>query len=283
MEQRPRLTPLIKDTEVLGQEQLDSTASPIMNEPSKRLRLSPVDRPAPKAAPVGGTMNTNFDVDYSKLDYDIRPDRDLEAQLAQTQNGWDLLGAAAARSATEIGLGTLEGFSYLADWEQMGDYMKGDEQEFSNWFADAMKQGKEAVREGTPIYQTETAQEGFAPFDSTWWASNADSIVSTVSMMIPAWGYVKGLSLLGKSLKGIAAINAASKAAKVAKGVNKGSQIINGVNKALGSNKLQNIASGTSQAVVSRYMENTMEAAETYESTFQAAMAQGDSEEDAKA
>ena len=282
MAQRPRLTPLIKDTEVLGQEQLDNTASPIMNDTPKRLRLSPIDRPAPKAAPIGGTMDTGFDVDYSELDRNINPDRNIEAQLAQTQDGWDLLGAAAARSATEIGLGTLEGFSYLADWEQMSDYLKGDEQEFTNWFADAMKQGKEAVRAGTPIYQTETAQEGFAPFDSTWWASNADSIVSTVSMMIPAWGAVKGLSLAGKGLKGIAALNTATKAAKAAKGVKKGSQIISGVNKALGSNKLQNRISGTSQAVVSRYMENTMEAAETYESTFQEAMAQGMSEEEAK-
>ena len=282
MAQRPRLTPLIKDTEVLGQEQLDNTASPIMNDAPKRPRLSPIDRPAPKAAPIGGTMNTGFDVDYAELDRDIRPDRNIEAQLAQTQDGWDLLGAAAARSAAEIGLGTLEGLSYLADWEQTGDYMKGDEQEFSNWFADAMKQGKEAVREGTPIYQTETAQTGFAPFDSTWWASNADSIVSTVSMMIPAWGAVKGLSLAGKGLRGLAGLNAASKAAKAAKSINKGSQIISGVNKALGSNRLQNIASGTSQAIVSRYMENTMEAAETYESTFQELMTQGMSEEEAK-
>jgi exodeoxyribonuclease-5 len=283
MASKLRLTPLMKDKEVLGQEQVSNEALPIMQDKTKpKFRLTPPDMPNVKSAPMGGTVEGFDEVDFSELDRDIAPDQNIEAQLAQTQDGWDLLGAAAARSATEIGLGTLEGFSYLADWEQMSDYLKGDEQEFTNWFADAMKQGKEAVRAGTPIYQTETAQEGFAPFDSTWWASNADSIVSTVSMMIPAWGAVRGLSLAGKGLRGLAGLNAATKAAKAAKGVKKGSQIIGGVNKALGSNKLQNIASGTSQAVVSRYMENTMEAAETYESTFQEAMAQGMSEEEAK-
>ena len=281
MASKLRLTPLIKDKEVLGQEQVSNEALPIMQDKTKpRLRLTPPDMPNVKSAPMGGTIEGFDEVDFSELDRDIAPDQNIEAQLAQTQSGWELFGKAAARSAAEIGFGTLEGLSYLLDWEQAADYAAGDEQEFTNWFADLMKQGKEAVREATPIYQTESAQEGFAPFDSTWWASNADSIVSTVSMMVPAYGAVKGLSLAGK---GIRALMGASKAAKAAKTVKKGSELIKDINKVLGSNKFQNVASGVSQAVVSRYMENTMEAAETYQSTLQELVNQGMSEEDAKA
>ena len=281
MASKLRLTPLIKDKEVLGQEQVSNEALPIMQDKTKpRLRLTPPDMPNVKSAPMGGTVEGFNEVDFSELDRDIAPDQNIEAQLAQTQSGWELFGKAAARSAAEIGFGTLEGLSYLLDWEQAADYAASDEQEFSNWFADLMKQGKEAVREATPIYQTESAQEGFDPFDSTWWANNADSIVSTVSMMVPAYGAVKGLSLAGK---GIRALMGASKAAKAAKTVKKGSELIKDINKVLGSNKFQNVASGVSQAVVSRYMENTMEAAETYQSTLQELVAQGMSEEDAKA
>jgi hypothetical protein len=281
MASKLRLTPLIKDKEVLGQEQVSNEALPIMQDKTKpRLRLTSPDMPNVKSAPMGGTIEGFDEVDFSELDRDIAPDQNIEAQLAQTQSGWELFGKAAARSAAEIGFGTLEGLSYLLDWEQAADYAAGDEQEFTNWFADLMKQGKEAVREATPIYQTESAQEGFAPFDSTWWASNADSIVSTVSMMVPAYGAVKGLSLAGK---GIRALMGASKAAKAAKTVKKGSELIQDINKVLGSNKLQNVLSGVSQATVSRYMENTMEAAETYQSTFQELINQGMSEEDAKA
>lgn len=281
MASKLRLTPLIKDKEVLGQEQVSNEALPIMQDKTKpRLRLTPPDMPNVKSAPIGGTIEGFDEVDFSELDRDIAPDQNIEAQLAQTQSGWELFGKATARSAAEIGFGTLEGLSYLLDWEQAADYAAGDEQEFSNWFADLMKQGKEAVREATPIYQTESAQEGFDPFDSTWWASNADSIVSTVSMMVPAWGAVKGLSLAGK---GVRALMGASKAAKAAKTVKKGSELIKDINKVLGSNKLQNVLSGVSQATVSRYMENTMEAAETYQSTLQELVGQGMSEEDAKA
>ena len=280
MASKLRLTPLIKDKEVLGQEQVSNEALPIMQDKTKpKLRLTSPDMPNVKSAPMGGTVEGFNEVDFSELDRDIAPDQNIEAQLAQTQSGWELFGKAAARSAAEIGFGTLEGFSYLLDWEQAADYAAGDEQEFSNWFADLMKQGKEAVREATPIYQTESAQEGFAPFDSTWWASNADSIVSTISMMVPAYGAVKGLSLAGK---GVRALMGASKAAKAAKTVKKGSELIQDINKVLGSNKLQNVLSGVSQATVSRYMENTMEAAETYQSTLQELVGQGMSEEDAK-
>ena len=44
---RPRLTPLLKDTEVLGQENIDNTSLPTQQDPTKPLRLRPAEAPAP--------------------------------------------------------------------------------------------------------------------------------------------------------------------------------------------------------------------------------------------
>jgi len=58
------------------------------------------------------------------------------------------------------------------------------------------KSGQDAL----PIYLTKKAQEGFSPSDATYMFSNAPSIASSLSMMLPGLGITKGISLIGKSL-----------------------------------------------------------------------------------
>ena len=76
MASKLRLTPLIKDKEVLGQEQVSNEALPIMQDKTKpRLRPTPPDMPNVKSAPIGGTIEGFDEVDFSELNRDIAPDR----------------------------------------------------------------------------------------------------------------------------------------------------------------------------------------------------------------
>lgn len=159
----------------------------------------------------------------------------IEDYLANNQGKWELLGKATGGVVSEAVLGTLEGASYLLDFEQMVDKLKGAEQEYTNWFADLMKEAKQKVSEDVlPVYETKDAQEGFAPGDATWWAKNTPQTIGTaLSLMIPAAG-VAGVagkvgSLLGASAKGI------------------------------------NFTKSMAATVASRYAESTMEANSVYE------------------
>src|SRR6476659_7672330 len=126
----------------------------------------------------------------------------LDEARAKAQTTGDLMKGALGQAASEVVLGTLEGASYMLDFEQHYNHVTGAEQDYTNWFADLMKKGKEAVKEDVaPIYQTKEAQEGVAFGDGTWWASNAPSIASSISLMIPAAGLTRGISALGKAFK----------------------------------------------------------------------------------
>jgi hypothetical protein len=179
-----------------------------------------------------------------------------EAVLSANQSGWQQTRNALVQGAAEVTLGTLEGISYLTDLEQMKDILMGNEQEYSNWFADIMKEGKQYVNEEVaPIYRSEAAQTGFAPTDGSWWADNFKNIASTLSLMVPAYGAVKGASMVGKAL---------------------------GATKAIKSTATLNRIGGVSQAVLSRYMENTMEASETFNASYQELLSQGVSDDEAR-
>ena len=108
--------------------------------------------------------------DTSLQDYALPFDSNVENYIATNQSKWGLLGKAAVQTISEATLGTIEGASYLLDWEQAVQKLQGDEQEYTNWLADAMKEAKAKVQDATKVYQTDDAQEGFAPGDATWWA-----------------------------------------------------------------------------------------------------------------
>ena len=87
------------------------------------------------------------------------------------------------------------------------------------------------------------------PGDSGWWFSNGVSVASSLSMMIPSMAAVKGLSFLGKGM---------SKAAGL---INKSLDIAGDMTK-----QARWATTGVSQAIVSRHIENSMEAAGTFDS-----------------
>ena len=173
----------------------------------------------------------------------------LNKSRAINQSWYDQAGNMLGQAVVgEIIGGTIEGIGYVLDMAGWADIAKGEEGEWGNWLSDYGKSLREFGQESMPIYQVNEGE--FDMGDSGWWFSNAVSVASSLSMLIPATGTVKALSFLGKNIsKALGAIN---KTADIAAGMGK---------------KAKWMANGISQAVVSRHIENHMEASGTFEST----------------
>jgi len=208
------------------------------------------------------TMDADLaDKVFSKLDTPVEATGiDLKEQAAQSQSALEVWGKGFGQGLAEVVLGTAEGIGYLLDFEQYGTIAKdianaGKEdykeatQEYSNWFSSWVAEHKESLQEDVlGIIKTKDA-EGFAPWDATWWGSNIKSVATSLSLMIPAVGTVRLLGLAGKLLGA-------------------GSKFLKGAN-------AQKLTKGITGAIVSRYMENTMEAQQTYDEIFQKAKQMG--------
>lgn len=177
----------------------------------------------------------------------------LNEYRGQQQSTASKLGAGLVNTATGLVFDTLKDVSYLFDWEQVDNLIDGTEKEFSNWFADLMEQGKQSTK--IDVFRTKDSL-GFNPFSAGWWADAMPSLASSLSMIIPARMAVKGLGALGSALKG----------GEVLKKLGWSTQTLEGV----------------SGAVVSRYMENTMEGYQTFQTTYNEAINNGKSEDEAK-
>lgn len=173
---------------------------------------------------------------------------ELMEERALSQTAGDLwLGAASA--VGQEGLAIIEGFSYLTDFQQHLNVIRGTETEFGNWLGDIMKSWKQELGDAAPVYQEQAAQ-GFAPTKASWWAANAGSIFSTVSM-------AAGAGLFTKAGKLAARIMQLNQIGKAIGGTSAGARIYNALSKA----NTVTAMNGLQMAVNSRYMEATMESA----------------------
>src|SRR4030043_263038 len=142
---------------------------------------------------LGDAGSSNYDENLS------RQNIEYTGQFRGQNQPWThQLGAAINQAVIgEIIGGTIEGAGYLLDLPQYIDVAKGTEEEFGNWFSDIGKSIREWSKETTPVYTTYEEGE-FAPDKWSWWMSNVPSVASTLSLVIPAVGTVRGLSMLGK-------------------------------------------------------------------------------------
>lgn len=188
-----------------------------------------------------------FGVGESKYDVGITPENvsQLGEVRGQRQPSALKLGAGLANAVTQTGLDIVKDASYLFDIENYTDFTKSSEEGFSNWLADSMQSIEDKVK--LPVYRTK-ASEGFSPLSAGWWGENIPSIVSTVSMMIPAEGAVMGLSKIGKMMGG--------------------NKLVKGIENLSGVRGISDAAKGLTGAVISRQMENIMEGGQTFQDTF---------------
>jgi hypothetical protein len=178
---------------------------------------------------AGMPKASNIDVSkyekYLGSTLDIYPD--LNEARAKAQSGWKLLGNALGQSLTEATVGTIQGFGYLAQAPvTVYHLLRGQQDDFENFWTKSFGDLKNNIdNKWFPIYLTKAAQEGKI-FDATSMASNLKNIVTSVSLMIPAFGAARGFAQLGRVgrelrvgarvAKGMSQADALAKEAKIA-------------------------------------------------------------------
>ena len=210
--------------------------------------------------------------DYENFaDYDVYLNayttrEEAEKQRAKNQSWIEQTGRAVTQAvANEFILGTLSGFSNMYD--AVYNLIANDGyNDYTNAVSTALEKAQDSIRERFAIYQ-ENPGKSFDIGDFGWWANNAISVASTLSMLIPSTGIVKGIKALGKIGKGTKTVE---------KLYNKG---IYGISKIAEKSHLTSNPARTAKsinttldigatAVLSRTMENYMEAREVYKDIY---------------
>ena len=190
--------------------------------------------------------------------------------VRQTLQPWtDQLGNAVTQAVVgEIIGGTIEGVGYLLDWQGIGNLVTGNEKEFGNWFSDMGKSLREGTQDITKIY--EKAPGEIDLFDSGFWFKNSVSVASTLSMMLPSMAATKALGVFGRGVSRLAGKTGRSVGKKIGREI---SEEAFDVAKRMGV-KADWMTEGISQAIVSRHIENSMEASGTFEEIYNERMMQ---------
>lgn len=213
------------------------------------------------------------------LRYGITPNRispNLDKELADAQSNWTKgFNAISQAVVSETLLGTLKAFPDLFDaitngfLQSDGDYqnpISNKLQEWQDYFNNKV----------APIYSDPTRADilhgGLTNFG--WWASNLPSVMSSLTLLIPSTGIIKGVGYLGK----LAKIGARTrKGLRALSGVNKAideGKTLNGFQKAVVSatsgveSKFSRFASLSSNALLQRTMENYQEAQGVYKDMY---------------
>lgn len=240
------------------------------------------NKPSPFQDPYGfSAVNKQIEnlsrFSVSKEDYENFADYDVylnayttreeaEKQRAKNQSWIEQTGRAVTQAvANEFILGTLYGFSNMYD--AVYNLIANDGyNDYTNAVSTALEKAQDSIRERFAIYQ-ENPGKSFGIGDFGWWANNAITVASTLSMLIPSTGIMKGIKALGKIGKGTKTIG---------KLYNKG---IYGIGKIAEKSHLTSNPTRTAKsintvldlgatAVLSRTMENYMEAREVYKDIY---------------
>lgn len=201
--------------------------------------------------PETTAYDTNSTLGKNYLPSTLDDESGVEAFMNENQGGFHTFANWLAQSTGSAVLSTIEGASYLGDFEQMGEKLAGNEQEYDNWLAKSMREAKEGIKEAAPIYRSEEGQQAFSPGSKSFWTSNSPDVIgSVIGLLIPA-------TVVGRLGKG---------AAMLAKLGKTGQQISE--------------LSGTVAA--SRYAESTMEANQVFQETYKQNLDAGMNDQEAR-
>lgn len=191
-----------------------------------------------------------YDIDkYAPYDVYVNPVDDpekLDKERAVNQSNWEQGLRMIGQIGNEITVGTAIGFADLAD--AFYNMVSNSPNDYQSEISSELESLKESINERLAIYR-ENPNAAFDIGDFAWWASNAPSIASSLTLIVPSTGLAKGVSLLGKGIKFNKLAN------KMANAINmtQKSRAITG-----------RIAEATAIGVPSRYLENYQEARQTY-------------------
>lgn len=199
--------------------------------------------------------------------YGITPNKisNMDKERWERQSNWAKLGNAVLQSAvSEVGLGTIIGVSDLFDF--VGQAVTGNlgNQDYNNPVSQYLEGVQDKFNnEIAPIYSDPNlniANGGL--LDIGWYASNMPSIMSSLTLLIPSTGAVKGLSYLGKATK---LFNGVRKAVNWA---GKSSKAVRAMNTTKGIARANRFIENGLTAAMSRTMENYQEARGVYQDMY---------------
>lgn len=155
----------------------------------------------------GSLVQFNAPEGYNtKMNFKTLKDPELrEDFFAEQQSLLGLIGKGAVRGVSALTAGSLESLGYLINPNTyralFGEEIVGD---FENQVSKIFRELKESINDLTdPVYRTMQSKSDSlweAMFDATFWAGNAESIATTLSLMIPGIAAAKGFSTVGKGL-----------------------------------------------------------------------------------
>lgn len=188
----------------------------------------------------------------------VNTEEELNQSRAKNQSAWEQTGRFLTQAVgNEIVLGTALGLSNLVD-AAVNVGKESGQNDYTNPFSTYLEGKQEDIRKAFEVYR-QNPNDTWQVNDFGWWADNAVSVASTLSMLIPSLAVTKGLSLAGKAARLERVSLGIAKAAKglgltegaftLAKAINTGAEI------------------GTS-ALLSRTMENYLEARGVYKETY---------------
>lgn len=242
---------------------------------------------------VADTMN-QYSIDSKTADkyrakgINWNPWENLDSRLAEEQGIFSKFGNALAQTVvSELALGTAKGFSDLFDLIGQGvGLADGD---YSNPVSKFLEEKQEEFRNFAPIYSDPNLHiSNGGLLDAGWWASNIPSIISSLTLLVPSSGIVKGASYLGKTfnvgsrtrnaVRVISGVNSKMKEAKALRKAGKSAKEIAELIKLNGVQRFLTSASTAKQtslflknattAALSRAMENYQEARQTYNDMY---------------
>lgn len=208
------------------------------------------------------------------IEYGLTPNgwENLDKQLADSQSAMSKWGNALAQTVvSEIGLGTVKGITDLFDL--IGQVTGLSDGDYSNPVSQYLEEKQEEFRNYAAIYTDPNLNiSNGGLLDAGWWASNMPSVASSLTLLLPSTGVVKGLSALGRAFNvGGKMASFTRKVTGASKAINEGKQL-NKVQRFLNSEGTANAAklfleNGTT-AVLSRAIENYQEARQTYNDMY---------------
>lgn len=260
------------------------------NQPKSILTTNPQ-----KGGLVDSFYNANpsnfvFDNANKYINYGITPNKvapNLDKELAEAQSNFaktfNSLGQALV---SETILGTIKAVPDLFDAVTNGIFQSDGD--YQNPISNKLQEWQDYFRnEVAPIYSDPERNDIYngGLTNWGWWTSNAPSVMSSLTLLLPSTGIVKGIGYLGKlaktsklasmtrnGIKGIAGIDRAINSNRELNALQKG------INKIIGSNGIvvgsdvesaaSRFASIGGNALLQRTMENYQEAQGVYKDMY---------------
>lgn len=275
-----------------GYEELNPlwTKSKKNNQPKTILTTSPQ-----KGGLVDSFYNANpnnfvFDNANKYINYGITPNKvapNLDKELAETQSNFaktfNSLGQALV---SESILGTIKAVPDLFDAITNGIFQSDGD--YQNPISNKLQEWQDYFRnEVAPIYSDPERNDIYngGLTNWGWWTSNAPSVMTSLTLLLPSIGIVKGIGYLGKlaktsklasmtrnGIKGIAGIDRAINSNRELNALQKGINKIIGSNGIVVGSDVESVASRFASiggiALLQRTMENYQEAQGVYKDMY---------------